>query len=165
MSEFIKFTVICLLLLAIVGGTLYGLSYAWTDFTGQLEMRRLEAKAEQARADAAKLEAEASRMREQTGLVQAEAARELARGEADAIRAPAEAAAKAVNRQSAIMWYWGALTPLGLLFTALVLLVAGFAIGMTTVMGGIAFVRLDVGGDIWRKLMGEAHCEKTQKVQ
>lgn len=166
MSEFIKFVVICLLLLAIVGGALYGLSYAWTDFTGQMEMRRLEALAEQARADAAKLEAEAERTREQAGLVQAEAARELARGEADAIRAPALAAAKTVNRQSAIMWYWGALTPLGLLFTALVLVVAGFVLGLTTLMGGIAFVHLDVGGEIRRILHATAqegvNCEQTQ---
>jgi hypothetical protein len=146
--DFLKFAGICILLLAIVGAALYGLSYAWTDFTGQMEMRRLEAEAEQARA-------EADRAREQAGLVQAEAARELARGEADAIRAPALAAAKAVNRQSAIMFYWGALTPLGLLFTALVLVVAGFALGMTTLMGGVAFVRLDVAADIRRKLMGE----------
>jgi hypothetical protein len=151
--DFLRFAGICILLLAIVGAALYGLSYAWTDFTGQMEMRRLEAEAEQARA-------EADRAREQAGLVQAEAARELARGEADAIRAPAEAAAKAVNRQSAIMFYWGALTPLGLLFTALVLVVAGFALGMTTLMGGVAFVRLDVAADI-RRMMGEGVRDET----
>ena len=148
MADFLKFAAICILLLAIVGGALYGLGYAWTDFTGQLETRRLEAEAVRAQADAAKLQAEADRTHEQAGLVQAQAARELARGEADAIRAPALAAAKTVNRQSAIMWYWGVLTPLGLLVTALVLLVAGFALGTTTMMGGVAFVKLGVSKQI-----------------
>ena len=144
MSDFLKFAAICILLLIIIGGALYALDYIWTDFLHQNEVRQLEAKASWAEALAAKTQAEAERTREEAFLAQAEADKILAAGEADAIRAPAEAAARTVDRQSAVLVWWGVLTPFGVVLGTLILLVAGFGLGMTAVVAGAAFVKLGV---------------------
>lgn len=144
MSDFLKFATICILLLVIIGSALYALDWIWTDFLHQNEVRKLEAEARRAEAIAIEVQAEAARTREEAFLAQAEADKILAAGEADAIRAPAEAAARTVDRQSAVLVWWGVLTPFGVVLGTLILLVAGFGLGMTAVVAGAAFVKLGV---------------------
>lgn len=144
MKDFLKFAAICILLLAIIGGALYALDWIWTDFLHQNEVRKLEAEARRAEAVAVETLAEAERTREEAFLAQAEADKILAAGEADAIRAPALAAARTVDRQSAILAWWGMLTPFGVVLGILIILVAGFGLGMTVVVAGIAFARFGV---------------------
>ena len=83
--------------------------YGWLEYSGEMEVRRLVA---QAAADEAAAE----------------------RANAEAVLAPAEAAALTVERQSAVMTFYGVLTPAALVvatFTIMVLgLVCGFALAM-----------------------------------
>ena len=134
MNDFLKFAAICILLLGVLVVMFIGLDYIWTDFLHQNEVRKLEAEARRAEAIAIEVQAEAARTREEAFLAQAEADKILAAGEADAIRAPAEAAARTVDRQSAVLTWWGMLTPFGVVLGAFTLLVDGFVLGMTAVV-------------------------------
>jgi hypothetical protein len=111
----------CLLIGITVIGAVLALD-AWDSFTGKLEIRRLEAQAAAESARAGRVAAEAALEREA-------GEHALKEGQADAIRAPAEAAARAVDRQSVTLMYYGMLTPLGIVGLALALMAAGAAGG------------------------------------
>lgn len=60
----------------------------------------------------------------------AEGEKILASGEADAIRAPAEAAARAVDRQSLVLLLYGTLTPVLIGISVLLAIIAGMCFGV-----------------------------------
>lgn len=114
-----------ILIIGVIGYTIYT---GWTSLAGQLATRNAEARANQA-------QAEADRLREAAELAEAQAAMEKARGEADALRIDAgaaaeviEAGARTINRQSFIVLLYGALTPVGVAIT----LILAVAVGLTT---------------------------------
>jgi len=133
------------LIIAVIG---YAIYTGWTSLTGQLAIRRVEARASQA-------QAEADRLREAAELAEAQAAREKARGEADALRIDAgaaaeviEAGARTINRQSFIALLYGVLTPVGVVIGLVLAIVAGLAIGALIVMGSAKVKRSEVTKDM-----------------
>jgi len=90
--------------------------YGWLEYSGEMEVRRLVA---QAAALTAQAEAD-------------EAAAELAN--ANAVLAPAEAAALTVERQSAVMTFYGVLTPAALVAVAFTIMVLSLACGFALAM-------------------------------
>ena len=90
--------------------------YGWLEYSGEMEVRRLVA---QAAALTAQAEAD-------------EAAADLAN--AEAVLAPAEAAALTVERQSAVMTFYGVITPLGLVAVAFTIVILGFGSGASFVL-------------------------------
>ena len=78
--------------------------YGWLEYSGEMEVRRLIA---QAAADEAAAE----------------------RANAEAVLAPAEAAALTVERQSAVMTFYGVITPFGLVAVAFTIMVLGLICG------------------------------------
>jgi len=114
-SMFRSLAILVVVVLAIgaVGAVAY---YGWLEYSGELEVRRLVA---QAAALTAQAEAD-------------EAAAELAN--ANAVLAPAEAAALTVERQSAVMTFYGVITPLGLVAVAFTIVILGFGSGASVVL-------------------------------
>jgi len=86
--------------------------YGWLEYSGEMEVRRLVA---QAAALTAQAEAD-------------EAAAELAN--ANAVLAPAEAAALTVERQSAVMTFYGVLTPAALVAVTFALMTMSCGVGI-----------------------------------
>jgi len=129
------------MIVILLGGVLGLVWYTWQDMTGTLAIRRAEAAASQAAA-------EANLARNRADAALAEGARALAMGEADAIRAPAEAAGRAVDRQSALILYWGLLGPFGILFTLLSIGVGAFTLGAACVGIGLLVVVYRGGRDV-----------------
>ena len=83
--------------------------YGWLEYSGEMEVRRLVA---QAAADEAAAE----------------------RANAEAVLAPAEAAALTVERQSAVMTFYGVLTPAAVVVVAFTIMVLGLMCGFALAM-------------------------------
>lgn len=117
--------------LVVVGvvAALVGL-YFWGEYTGENEVRRLEAQAAHLRAQAAAVEAAAN-----LEAAQGEAALKGAQG--DAIRAPAEAAARVVDSQRRVVAFYGYLTPA---LVAGIVMLAGLGGGAIGCLLVLAFV-------------------------
>ena len=117
--------------IVVIGGLMLGL---WC-LSGQAETLRLQTQTNADRAAAAAYQAAANK-------ALAEGEKIMAQGEADAIRAPAEAGARAIDRQSLVMTYYGLLTPVAI----------GVAI-MLAIGGGICLgVIISPGVRVWLKM-------------
>ena len=108
-----------LALVVVILGVCY---YGFMEYTGALDVQRLELEVARAEAQAALTQAAAERAR-------AEGEATLRAAEGDAIRAPALAAARAVDRMSGVLAFWGVLTPGGLMLAMALAVVAGGFVG------------------------------------
>lgn len=100
---------IAIMLVMVIGAALIGgvLAYeTWMDYTGKAEIRRLEAAASVADANAREAEALAEALRNQAELERAMGEHALKKAEGEAIKAPAQAAAMAVRMQALIVGFW-----------------------------------------------------------
>lgn len=102
------------LIAAILLGGFLALNAAYTEYmriTGQLEIRKAEAETEKLQAQVDLESAAADRARAEGERIAAEGDRAQAIAIGEAIKAPSEAAARTVDRQSAVMTFWGFITP------------------------------------------------------
>ena len=110
-----------ILIVVVTAGLAILVLNAWDSWTGQLEIRRLEA---QAAADAAA-----------AGLERASGERAFKTAEGAAIQALAEAAAGAVRAQTRILTYYGILTPGGIFLAVVGMAIGAAGIGAVAAIG------------------------------
>jgi len=98
----------------IMGVLLLGAQSVYTEYqraTGQLALRQAEAETEKLKTQAELERASADRAEAEAAKTAAEGERALDIATGKAIQAPAEAAARAVDRQSTVITFWGLISP------------------------------------------------------
>jgi len=119
---------ISVLLVALLIWGLYSLAINSKE---QLELRLLRLKADLAAAEAQAETAKADRVRAEEERIEAEGERELAKGQAEIFRA----AARTIDRTSAVVVFYSALTPLAILAAFLTMGALGAVVGCSLLLG------------------------------